>query len=67
MLVLTRKASQSVFIDGNITVTVLAVEGNRVRLGVSAPQAVSVNREELLRRALGPGGDKARPPEGVAV
>jgi len=49
MLVLTRKRSQRVTIDGRITVTVLEIRGNRVRLGIEAPREVPVNRLELLR------------------
>jgi carbon storage regulator len=50
MLVLTRKASQSIVIEGGITITVVGVKGNQVRLGISAPPNVSINREEILRR-----------------
>ena len=49
MLVLTRKVGESIIIDGNITVTITAVEGNKVRIGVSAPPQVRVDREEIHR------------------
>ena len=47
MLVLSRKADESIIIDGQITVTVLAVQGNRVRIGIEAPPRVSIHRGEL--------------------
>jgi carbon storage regulator len=48
MLVLQRKVGETLVIAEVITVTVLAVEGSRVKLGISAPGAVSIVREELL-------------------
>lgn len=54
MLVLTRKARQALVIDGRIVVTVLEVEGDRVKLGIEAPPEVGVLRQELcdeVRRA----------------
>lgn len=50
MLVLTRYLGQSVCIGQDITVTVLAVDGNHVRLGIDAPRDVPVDREELAER-----------------
>ncbi len=50
MLVLTRKASQSIVLDGGITITVVGVKGNQVRLGITAPPDVSVYRQEVLPR-----------------
>ncbi len=47
MLVLTRKAQQSLVIDGRIVVTVLEVDGDRVKVGIEAPRDVSVLRQEL--------------------
>jgi carbon storage regulator len=47
MLVLTRKLNESIVIDGNITVTVVEVRGNRVKLGIVAPVEVPVMREEI--------------------
>lgn len=47
MLVLTRKNGQSLKIGDDITVTVLAVAGNQVRIGVHAPKDVSIHREEI--------------------
>jgi carbon storage regulator len=48
MLVLTRRIGEEVLIDGNILVTVVAVKGNQVRLGITAPSTVPVARLELL-------------------
>jgi carbon storage regulator len=50
MLVLTRKAGEQIVIDGNITVTVVSIEGNKIRLGIQAPPEVLVDREEVHRR-----------------
>jgi len=47
MLVLSRKIEESIIIDSNITVTVLDVRGDKVKLGISAPKDVTVNREEV--------------------
>ena len=51
MLVLTRKSNQSITIGGNVVVTVLAVEGDRVSLGIQAPREVSVLRNELIEES----------------
>jgi carbon storage regulator CsrA len=47
MLILTRKIDQSIIISGNITIMVLGVERDRVKLGIAAPAEVTVLREEL--------------------
>ncbi|MDP1797961.1 MAG: carbon storage regulator [Planctomycetaceae bacterium] len=47
MLVLSRRPSEELLIDGNIRVVVLAVQGQRVRLGISAPDDVSIHRAEI--------------------
>lgn len=54
MLVLTRKSSQEIVIDGQIRITILSVNGDRVRVGVSAPPTVRVDREEVHRRTCEP-------------
>ena len=51
MLVLTRKLGERIVIDDRITVTVLEVQGNRIRLGIEAPKEIPVMREELVRSA----------------
>lgn len=53
MLVLSRKAREQVIIGDNICVTVVAVRGNRVRIGIDAPGEVSIVREDLCERATG--------------
>jgi carbon storage regulator len=47
MLVLTRRVNESIVIDGNITVTLLGIEGDKVKLGIAAPRSVAVFRKEL--------------------
>ena len=49
MLVLTRRANQSIMIGSDIVVTVLEVRGDQVRIGIDAPRSVSVHREEVFR------------------
>ncbi|WP_100550823.1 carbon storage regulator CsrA [Caedibacter taeniospiralis] len=53
MLILTRKIGETVMIGDEVTVTVLGVKGNQVRLGISAPKDVSVHREEIFVRIKG--------------
>lgn len=48
MLVLTRHIGENIVIAGDIRVTVLAIKGQRVRLGIAAPTAVSIARQEIL-------------------
>ncbi len=50
MLILTRKMDESIIIDGDITVTILNIDGNQVRLGIDAPKSVTVHREEIHKR-----------------
>lgn len=50
MLILTRKVGESVLIGDGIKVSILAVKGNQVRVGIDAPKDVSVHREEVRAR-----------------
>jgi carbon storage regulator len=50
VLILTRRIGETVMIGDEVTVTVLRVKGNQVRLGVNAPKSVSVQREEIFHR-----------------
>lgn len=50
MLVLTRRAGESIMIGDGITVTILSITGNQVRVGVAAPAEVAVHREEIYER-----------------
>jgi carbon storage regulator len=50
MLVLTRQAGQSIVIDENIRITVLSFHGKKVRLGITAPEAIRIDRTEVAAR-----------------
>jgi carbon storage regulator len=50
MLILTRRVGETTTIGDDITITVLAIKSNQVKLGISAPKDVSVHREEVYRR-----------------
>jgi carbon storage regulator len=57
MLVLSRKPGERIVVPSSeVTVTVLAVEGNAVRLGISAPEEIAIYREEVWRRISSPTG-----------
>jgi carbon storage regulator len=67
MLILTRAPSESVMVGDEVTITVLGVKGNQVRIGVTAPKSIAVHREEIYQRiqaekttAAGEGAQAAR-------
>lgn len=63
MLILTRRVGETVIIGENVTMTVLGVKGNQVRLGINAPRDVAVHREEIYLRIRREQGDS---PDGPA-
>jgi carbon storage regulator len=68
MLILTRRVGETVMIGNEVTVTVLGVKGNQVRIGVNAPKDVAVHREEIYDRIKREedGGDLGvQPPPGT--
>ena len=50
LLILTRRVNESLIVGDQVTVTVVAVKGNQVRLGVNAPRDIAVHREEVYER-----------------
>ena len=50
MLILTRRSNETLVIGNNISITVLDIQGNQVRIGINAPKEISVHREEVYLR-----------------
>lgn len=71
MLILTRRVGETVMIGDDVTITVLGVKGNQVRVGINAPKHVAVHREEIYERIKreqqggGPEGSGTDGPERV--
>jgi carbon storage regulator len=57
MLILTRRVGETLMIGDEVTVTVLGVKGNQVRMGINAPRTVAVHREEIFERIKHEGQD----------
>lgn len=72
MLILTRRVGETLMIGDSVTVTILGVKGNQVRVGITAPKEVAVHREEIFQRigreagnpAPGQDPDKSGLPQG---
>ena len=68
MLILTRRVGETVVIGDDVTVTVLGVKGNQVRVGVNAPKEIAVHREEIFERIKREQADgEAIPPRAAGV
>ena len=50
MLILTRRVGETIIINDDVTITVLGVKGNQIRIGTNAPQEISIHREEIYQR-----------------
>lgn len=67
MLVLSRKQNESIVIAGTITVTVVEIAGNKIRLGIDAPRDVPVHRKEVYDAILAGGADTTPSPRAAAA
>ena len=68
MLILTRRVGETLMIGDSVTVTILGVKGNQVRVGITAPKDVAVHREEIFQRIgrEAAAGSSGQGPEGGA-
>jgi carbon storage regulator len=65
MLILTRRIGETLMVGDDVTVTVLGVKGNQVRIGVNAPKNVAVHREEIYQRIQKEKGGEPHAPDTV--
>jgi carbon storage regulator len=63
MLILTRRVGETLMVGDEVTVTVLGVKGNQVRIGVNAPREVAVHREEIYERIKAEEGQEGQEEE----
>jgi carbon storage regulator len=63
MLVLSRKKNESIIINDNITVTIIEIRGDKVRLGIEAPKDVTVHRREVYEAIQAQNANAAKPPQ----
>jgi carbon storage regulator len=61
MLILTRRVGETIMIGDDVTVTVLGVKGNQVRIGVTAPKDIAVDRQEIAERKRKARGERHAP------
>ena len=66
MLILTRRAGETVMIGEDIAITVLGVKGNQVRIGINAPRDVAVHREEIYDRIQSEKAAEEAPPKAAS-
>lgn len=68
MLVLTRRCNESIVLNGNITVTIVEIRGDKVRIGITAPKEIPVHRQEVfdliqIQRANASVADASKTPQ----